>query len=86
MEASAVFELFVRKLPPGRNFLMAAGLEQLVEYLETLRFDAEELDWVRRSGRFDRPSSITLRRSGSPVMFMRCRRARRSSRTNRSSG
>ena len=53
MEASAVFELFVRKLPPGRNFLMAAGLEQLVEYLETLRFDAEELDWVRRSGRFD---------------------------------
>ncbi len=53
MEATAVFELFVRKLPPGRNFLMAAGLEQVVEYLETLRFDAEELDWVQRSGRFD---------------------------------
>jgi nicotinate phosphoribosyltransferase len=53
MEAPAVFELFVRKLPPGRNFLIAAGLEQVVEYLETLRFDAEELDWVRRSRRFD---------------------------------
>jgi nicotinate phosphoribosyltransferase len=52
MDAPAVFELFVRKLPPGRNFLMAAGLEQLVEYLENLRFGAEELDWVRRSGRF----------------------------------
>jgi nicotinate phosphoribosyltransferase len=53
MDAPAVFELFVRKLPPGRNFLMAAGLEQAVEYLEHLRFGPEELDWVRRSGRFD---------------------------------
>jgi nicotinate phosphoribosyltransferase len=53
MEAPAVFELFVRKLPAGRNFLMAAGLEQVVEYLEQLRFGPEELDWVRRSGRFD---------------------------------
>jgi nicotinate phosphoribosyltransferase len=53
MDAPAVFELFVRKLPPGRNFLMAAGLEQVVEYLENLRFGPEELDWVRRSGRFD---------------------------------
>jgi nicotinate phosphoribosyltransferase len=33
---------------------MAAGLEQLLEYLESLHFGAEELDWVRRSGRFDR--------------------------------
>jgi nicotinate phosphoribosyltransferase len=53
MDAPAVFELFVRKLPSGRNFLMAAGLEQLVEQLEQLRFGPEELDWVRRSGRFD---------------------------------
>jgi nicotinate phosphoribosyltransferase len=53
MDAPAVFELFVRKLPAGRNFLMAAGLEQVVGYLESLRFGAEELDWVRRSGRFD---------------------------------
>lgn len=53
MEASAVFELFVRKLPTGRNFLMAAGLEQVIEYLENLRFGVEELDWVRRSRRFD---------------------------------
>ena len=39
----------------GRTFLMAAGLEQVVEYLENLRFGAEEIDWVRRSGRFDAP-------------------------------
>ena len=46
MEETAVFELFVRKLPPGRNFLVAAGLEQVIEFLENLRFSAEELDWL----------------------------------------
>lgn len=43
----AAFEFFVRKLPNNRNFLLAAGLEQAVEYLETLRFNPEELDWLR---------------------------------------
>ena len=38
MEKTAVFEFFVRKLPPTRNFLIAAGLEQALEYLEALRF------------------------------------------------
>lgn len=46
MEETAVFELFVRKLPPGRNFLIAAGLEQVLEFLENLRFSPEELDWL----------------------------------------
>jgi len=46
MQQTAVFELFVRKLPPGRNFLVAAGLEQVLEFLENLQFSAEELDWL----------------------------------------
>ncbi len=46
MQEIAVFELFVRKLPPGRNFMVAAGLEQVMEFLENLRFTAEELDWL----------------------------------------
>jgi nicotinate phosphoribosyltransferase len=46
MEETAVFELFVRKLPPGRNFLVTAGLEQVIEFLENLRFSPEELDWL----------------------------------------
>jgi len=53
MTAPAVFELFARKLPPGRGFLVAAGLEQLLDYLEGLRFGDEELAWVRGCGRFD---------------------------------
>jgi nicotinate phosphoribosyltransferase len=52
MTETAVFELFVRKLPPGRNFLVAAGLEQAVDFLEALRFDEEELAWVRSCGVF----------------------------------
>jgi nicotinate phosphoribosyltransferase len=54
MVDTAVFEFFVRKLPPNRNFMMAAGLEQVLHYLQHLRFSAEELDWVARSGRFPR--------------------------------
>jgi len=46
MEETAVFELFVRKLPPGRNFMVAAGLEQVLEFLENLKFSPEELDWL----------------------------------------
>ena len=38
MEDVAVFEFFVRKLRPGRGFLMAAGLEQALDFLEKLRF------------------------------------------------
>ncbi len=51
---TAVFEFFSRKLPPERRFLLAAGLEQALDYLEGLRFTEPELDWIRRSGRFSR--------------------------------
>jgi nicotinate phosphoribosyltransferase len=52
MTATAVFEFFVRKLPPSRGFLVAAGLEQVLEFLELARFTAEELEWLKKSGRF----------------------------------
>jgi nicotinate phosphoribosyltransferase len=52
MNGLAVFECFVRKLPPHRNFLVAAGLEQVVDYLSGLAFTPDELDWLAKSGRF----------------------------------
>jgi nicotinate phosphoribosyltransferase len=55
MTGTAVFELFVRKLPPGRNFLVAAGLEEALDFVEGLRFGEEELAWIGRSKLF-RPS------------------------------
>jgi nicotinate phosphoribosyltransferase len=47
-----VFEFFVRKVPPQRRFLLAAGLEQALDYLENLRFSSEELSWLAQTGRF----------------------------------
>ncbi|QSQ21894.1 nicotinate phosphoribosyltransferase [Pyxidicoccus parkwayensis] len=48
----AVFSLFVRRLPSRRNYLLAAGLEDALRFLEQLRFGAEELDWLASLGRF----------------------------------
>src|SRR6516164_260320 len=49
---TAVFELLVRKLPTHRGFLMAAGLEQAMQFLETLSFTPTELDALRGLGQF----------------------------------
>src|SRR5215831_13185386 len=51
-DKEAVFEFFVRRLPPRRGFLLAAGLEDALSYLETLRFSSSEIDWLRSTGRF----------------------------------
>lgn len=53
MEEPAVFEFFVRRLPERRNFLLAAGLAQFVEYLENLRLDDGERKWLASTGRFE---------------------------------
>ena len=52
MNDIAVFEFYVRELPPGRGFLLAAGLEQVLDYLENLRFASQDLQWMRDSGFF----------------------------------
>jgi nicotinate phosphoribosyltransferase len=52
MERTAVFEFFVRHLPRTRGFLVAAGLEQALDYLETLHFAEHELRWLESTGRF----------------------------------
>ena len=46
-DATATFELFVRHLPRGRNFLVAAGLEQALEFLEGFRFSREDVEYLR---------------------------------------
>lgn len=53
MTDTAVFELFVRKLPKGRNFLLAAGLEQVLAHLEALSFTPAEIAWFERAGGFN---------------------------------
>jgi nicotinate phosphoribosyltransferase len=55
----ATFELSVRRLPENRNFLIAAGLEQAVQYLSEFRFEREEIEYLRSLRQF----------SGAPVEF-----------------
>jgi nicotinate phosphoribosyltransferase len=48
----ATFELWVRRLPAGRNYLVAAGLEQAVHYLRHLCFAPEQIDYLRQHPSF----------------------------------
>ena len=54
MEQEATFELFVRQLPAQRSFLVAAGLEQALEFLQTLTFSRDELGWLEHQAGFPR--------------------------------
>jgi nicotinate phosphoribosyltransferase len=49
---TAVFELFFRNLPSRRSFLIAAGLEQALDFFEHLRFSPAEIAWLEGTGRF----------------------------------
>jgi nicotinate phosphoribosyltransferase len=51
-DKAAVFEFFVRRLPLRRGFLLAAGLEEALIYLETLAYSPQEIDWLKQTGRF----------------------------------
>lgn len=57
---TAVFEFFMRRLPSRRNFLIAAGLEQALNFLENVRFSQEEIEWLAATGRFSRQLLDTL--------------------------
>jgi nicotinate phosphoribosyltransferase len=46
-DARATFELFVRSLPPRRNFLVAAGLDQALDFLEGVCFSGPEIAYLR---------------------------------------
>lgn len=50
MDGRATFSLFVRRLPPSRGFLVAAGLEGCLAYLEALSFEPEDLDQLHELG------------------------------------
>lgn len=49
----AVFELFFRRLPANRGYMIAAGLEQALDYLQNLRFADDELEWLAGTGHFE---------------------------------
>ena len=52
MQEQATFSLFTRRLPKRRNYLLACGLDDVLSYLESLRFDEESLEYLASLGRF----------------------------------
>ncbi len=46
-DTMATFDLFIRKMPPQRSYFIAAGLESALRYLERVRFDKEELKYLK---------------------------------------
>ncbi len=51
-DITAIFDLYYRKNPDGSAFSVAAGLEQLIDYIKNLSFSEEELDYLRGLGIF----------------------------------
>jgi nicotinate phosphoribosyltransferase len=52
MTAPATFELFFRQLPENRSYVMAAGLDDVLSYIENLRFTDDDLTWLGALGLF----------------------------------
>jgi nicotinate phosphoribosyltransferase len=53
MGEAATFSLFARQLPPTRAFIVAAGLEDALEYARGLQFTADGIEYLRSLGRFE---------------------------------
>lgn len=53
MDKTVVFDLFYRKNPCGNGFAIAAGLEQGIDYIQNLRFEQEDLDYLSSLNRFN---------------------------------
>jgi nicotinate phosphoribosyltransferase len=56
VDLRATFELFVRQVPPERSYLVAAGLDSALGYLENLRFTEDDTAFLRRLPAFQRVS------------------------------
>ena len=60
MVGPATFSLFVRRLPADRGFLVAAGLQECLAFLEGFRFGDGELAWLHHEQGFDQATVAAL--------------------------
>ena len=61
-EQICYFDVFFRNVPDGGGFAIAAGLEQVIEYIQDLRFDEEDIAYLRGKGGFSEEFLDYLRR------------------------
>ena len=79
----AVFDMFFRNIPDNGGFAIFAGLEQLVHYLENLRFTPQDIEYFRYEECSTNSSWITLQTFVSHATFGQWKRELPSSRTSR---
>ncbi len=48
----AYFDVFFRRIPDGGGYVIVAGLEQVIEYIQNLKFDEDEIDYLRKQNKF----------------------------------
>ena len=51
-EKVAYFDMFFRKIPDGGGYAIMAGVEQLIEYLKNLRFEKDDIEFLRSKNMF----------------------------------
>ena len=48
----AYFDVFFRKVPDNGGYVVFAGLEQVIEYINNLKFDNEDIEFLRKTNKF----------------------------------
>ncbi len=48
----AYFDVFFRKVPDGGGYAIVAGLEQIIEFIQNLKFDEEDIEYLRKQNMF----------------------------------
>jgi nicotinate phosphoribosyltransferase len=72
-DTTAIFDYSFRENPFGSGYVVFAGLSDVLEILETLRFEDEEIEYLQSLG-FKEEFLHTLKDFDFPVTFMQCRR------------
>lgn len=73
---TVVFDAFYRTNPSGNGFAIAAGLEQVIDYLKNLRFSPEDIEYLRGLIFLMRTSLIIWRNLNLPEVCMQFRKER----------
>ncbi len=73
-DQTVVFDMFYRDNPCGGGFAICAGLEQVIEYIENLRFTDADIEYLRSLSIFEEDFLEYLSSSISPEIFMPSRR------------
>ena len=73
VQETVIFDVFYRNNPCGNGFAIAAGLDQMIDYIKNLRFEKDDLDYLKSLGIFDdeflASAEISMRFRKEPLYF-----------------